>query len=915
MKKSVSRLLSSVGVTLVMVSSGAFAQETTSENANDADSSEIVVTGTLIRGAPPVGTNQVQLGADAIQEIAPVATNDILASLPQVTNYFNRLPNADLGVSVSNIQIARPNIRNISRNASSSSGTLVLVNGHRIASAGVTTSSPDPDMVPVGAIQRVDVNTEGGSATYGADAVAGVINFITLKRFDGLKVDGHYGFADDYWQRDASVTAGKSWDGGSAWISYSYSENDALFGRDRDYIRFLNYSAQPYVGNDRQCATPNFAVTTTLDANGAVLSSLPISFSRCDNIQDKALVPYAERHGAMAGLTQSFGDSTTLDAHAYYSRRKTNSPLNYTASTPVNGNNPWAASVALPPGTVIGPGTITFPGFGTFPTTTSATVDFNLNPLLGPSTADNTTFVEGWGFDAELTQEFGKDWRVRGLFNYSGSDSNYHAPQISQQRLVAASAPAALLTQAQAFNPFDVTLNSPTLIADLLDNEIAGRSKDKLLQLRLIADGALFAMPGGDVKVAVGAEYMHDTYQTAIVANVRLNVLDSTPLTKYKRQVKSVFGEIQVPLISDGNGGSMLTVAGSGRYDHYSDFGGTFNPKIGVNFRPASWIGFRGNWGKSFNAPTPGDQLGDVNSNIQQFPGGYYPPGVTPPASAHFALVVQGSVTGLRPQKAETWSAGVDLDPMDGLRISANYYDVNFTDQLSLPSFFSQIYIDNPDAALYNATGLTDADIAAFFNGRPGFNPNLQAQLTSILASANRPIVNLVDLRTSNYGSLRVKGADFFINYQRKTGFGGLDFSLAGNHQFSRKQAASPTAAVVDVLAQNTPKWFLQSTLGADIGNLRGQLSWNYTDGYDIVPTTSVPVQTKVDSFSTVDLFLRYNVPAESGILRDLSFTFNVKNLFDQDPPVLLRSNINENGFANGFTLGRMFVFGVSKKF
>ena len=125
----------------------------------------------------------------------------------------------------------------------------------------------------------------------------------------------------------------------------------------------------------------------------------------------------------------------------------------------------------------------------------------------------------------------------------------------------------------------------------------------------------------------------------------------------------------------------------------------------------------------------------------------------------------------------------------------------------------------------------------------------------------------------------------------------------------------SPTSAVSDVLATENPKLFLQTTLGASIGRLRAQATWNHTNGYSILPTTSVPVQDHVGAFNTVNLFFKYDVPAESGILRDLSFTLNVNNVFDQNPPILRRNNPNENGFANGFTLGRLFIFGVSKKF
>ena len=192
-------------------------------SAQEADEAtearEIVVTGSNIRGAEQVGAAPITLGAARLDEIGATSSNELLASIPQVTNYFNRVPVSDLAIAVNQILVSRPNLRNISPNNASSSATLILVDGHRIASVGVNQASIDPDLIPTGAIERVDVVTEGGSAIYGADAVAGVINFVTLKRFDGVKVNGSYGFAKNYWQWDAGITAGKDWGSGSAYVS------------------------------------------------------------------------------------------------------------------------------------------------------------------------------------------------------------------------------------------------------------------------------------------------------------------------------------------------------------------------------------------------------------------------------------------------------------------------------------------------------------------------------------------------------------------------------------------------------------------------------------------------------------------------------------------------------------------------
>ncbi len=198
----------------------AAAQESSADPQSiDASKDDIVVTGTLIRGAAPVGQTVISVGPAQAQAQGAATSNEILATIPQITNLFSTVPNSRLGVAAIQIQVVRPNLRNLSPETGSSASTLVLFDGHRLAGAGVTQSSVDPDIMPQGAIERVEVVTDGGSATYGADAVGGVINFVTRKRYDGVKVDARYGFGDDYWTTDANIIAGRDWGSGSLYAA------------------------------------------------------------------------------------------------------------------------------------------------------------------------------------------------------------------------------------------------------------------------------------------------------------------------------------------------------------------------------------------------------------------------------------------------------------------------------------------------------------------------------------------------------------------------------------------------------------------------------------------------------------------------------------------------------------------------
>jgi iron complex outermembrane receptor protein len=354
------------------------------------------------------------------------------------------------------------------------------------------------------------------------------------------------------------------------------------------------------------------------------------------------------------------------------------------------------------------------------------------------------------------------------------------------------------------------------------------------------------------------------------------------------------------------------TGAAQGRYDDYSDFGHTFNPKLGATFKVVEGLSIRGNWGTSFTAPTPLDQLGSLQNTISAYPFVAFtrPGDSTAPGS--YTLGLQGSVPGLKPQKAHTWSVGFDATPsiIPGLRASFSYYHVNFRDILSTPVVNSQIFANYPSNITTNVAGLSAAQLLAF----EALAPNGAAVIAPLIGT--RTVYEFVDFRTANFGVLKVSGLDMSASYQHPASFGGFDLAANANYQLKRDSQVSPTSSVVDQLAaDNGPRLQLQVIGGVNIGGLRAQATWNHSGGYNITPTLSVPVQNHIGVFNVVNLFFKYDIKNDSKLLQDLSFTLNVNNVFDAAPPVSYLTGPADNGYANGFTLGRMFVIGAAKKF
>lgn len=206
-----------------------------------------------------------------------------------------------------------------------------------------------------------------------------------------------------------------------------------------------------------------------------------------------------------------------------------------------------------------------------------------------------------------------------------------------------------------------------------------------------------------------------------------------------------------------------------------------------------------------------------------------------------------------------------------------------------------------------NPNGLTADQLRAF----AALAPNGSSVIEPLIAG-NVGVYEAVLFLVGNYGTLEVDGLDFQANYRHDTGFGGIDASVAGNYTLNRDSRIGPGSPSIDLLEFNTSRLQLQAALGADIGNFRGQVTLNHTSGFDVERSATLP-QDHVGDFNTVNVFLKYTVPGESMLLKDLSFTLNVNNVFDQDPPLYKLST--GNGYTNGFTLGRLVMLGVSKKF
>lgn len=871
----------------------AMAQEKGS--ADEDSSKDIVVTGTLLRNVAPAGAQPITLTPQAIQATGAVSTDQLLATIPQLSS-FGQLQTVNAGGT--QLTVNRINIRNLPQGVGGGSPTLILLDGHRLVGAGVKQSYPDPDVIPPALIQRVDVVPDGGSATYGSDAIGGVINFVTRNSFDGIEAGIRQGFGADYSSTDVNFTAGKTWSTGSAFVGYNFSRHSAVYGNDRDYIQNINYTTGLRTG--LSCTPGNVVIGGANPGTYAVVGGNSLTRSNanlCDSGDNKTLYPKETRHSVMAGFRQELSDSFEFEIKGYYSNRHTTSD-----------SGPLGSSANL---TTANPNYVSAGGVNA---AAAQTVYFDFAAVGGREVID--TKLWSFGITPTFTWKLGHDWQVQAFYNYGQSKTTANDPILNNTALGAG-------ITAGTINPYNIAASNSGALAQVLNYTNYGIGKDTMHNAKITFDGPLFKLPGGDARVAIGGEYLSEKYSGVVKSDTIQNVAIA-PLSTGSRNVKSAFVELNLPLIGPDNGISFihsLSIAAAERYDSYSDFGGNWAPSLGVTLKPVEWIGLRARWNKSFQAPAV-VQLAQASAPTvgvnPAFIVPFVPLLVNPavPFNNGPIVSVQGTVSRLEPQKARDYNLGFDISPpfIEGLNLHFTYFNIVYSGQIGTPPLgFGQFYGISTFTPLYIMTP-TIAQLQTFLAASGASATDITNAVASVNAQGGNAYV-VADVRARNLGISKVHGYDFSFDYSRPVSFGTIYANFSASLSKQAINAADGVNFGVNQAGLDGSDFNFVTRVGANVGdNFRGQLTWNHLDGYNL----SVPAQlnqTKVGSFNTFDVFMQYDVKREN--LPPITLSLGVNNVFDKAPPIYraVSAGSGLGGFANGSTVGRVVQLGASVKF
>ncbi|CAN5203430.1 TonB-dependent receptor [soil metagenome] len=881
-------------------------QTVAAADAQEVTALEEVVVGSHIRGVKDGPSPVIVLGREDIDRGGYATVADALTSLPQAfggTTADDVLMVGSDPTSTNSGFSTAVNLRGLGADA-----TLVLINGRRMAGAGLMGDFSDVSMIPLSAVARIEVLTDGASALYGSDAVGGVVNVVMRDRFDGVETRARIGGSTrgDLGQYEVAQTFGKSWSSGSVLVSAEFQRRNSLAAAARDYT--ANVDLRPLGGTDHRLfysqpgtvltvdpvtfsLVPSYAIPAGQDGTHLTPSSFLAGQKNLSNYREGSdILPTQERGSLYFAASQDVGQHITLNAEVRYSDRRF-STIGYAplAALTVTNKNPYFVSPNGASSNYIAYSLANETGG-----TRSAGEVQSRSLTLGAKVDLPASWqLDLYGLHAE---ELGS-YRASGLLN---------STFLNEALGSTADNPATAYSAARDgyFNPFIGTgRNNATVLAFVTQGYQLTQTVGRLDAASVAADGPLWRLPAGAIRLAVGAQLRTEGLKNSGWAWSSGLTPNRTAPRRGDRTVGSLYAEVRAPLFGDAYrlpGLERLELSAAVRTEHYEGGLQSTVPKFGVIWSPITDWTMKGTYGRSFRAPSLGE-LTDAQKAS--------PTNLTVNGANVLTLLLIGGNPNLRPETARSWSAGLEYAPAahPELRLAATVFDTKFQQRIGQP-------------ALNNlSTVLTASDLAPFRQFiTPASNTADLALVQSYLKLSTSASASLyppqaynaiADARYVNTGTFAVRGLDLTGSYRLKAHndpvvlSGNLSWLMSYSRQITTAARKTELVGTVenpaDLRARISAAW----THGA----LTSTLSLNHTGDLYTNAGLRLPSQT------TTDLQLQYVSPAKDGPLRGLNLALTVQNLFDIDPPFYDSPQAVGFDAANYDVMGRVVALQLTK--
>jgi len=958
-------------------------------NAQNAvsDVETVTVTGTSIRGAAPVGSNVITVDQEAMRTSGAVNAEQLLNTVTAISTSGG----PPQGVNVNSG--FQPQIHQLAGSVSNS--TLAVVNGMRFAGQGGNALA-DPNTIPTVALERVEVLADGASSIYGSDAVAGVVNYITRKNFQGIELSAQVGYADSYSSGTGSILFGHTWENGSVMVAASYTSQSALLGADRPLLAMGDYT--PLGGNNfiEVFGCPTAAIT--VPGNTGVFLS-PSSTTTVPNTQASRncnLQPYGDalpqsvRRNVLMQVSQDIGTRLSASLMVNYNELDQSYRMrpgvitaNTTAFGPTSGKggqiNPFYQAPAGSPGSTVSQTVNWVDLMGGGPNGNFYGSDANNEEVFYGQASLSYKLTDEWEIkvndafgvnrdDTASLNSFCNSCAILALNGTAQASGSTTTSDVAGSNIISLNSALTAANALDVWNPAGAANRTSTLIQkQLYSNNSRSETQNTFNQLRAEADGPLFDLPAGAVRVAAGGEWVN--YHQLAYSNGTLGIgvqSNGATIQQFysKRSVLSAYGEVNVPLVSPDMGIALvqrLTVDVSARYDKYSDVGPTFNPKYAVDWKVNDDVKLRANYSTSFVAAPVGvagdpSKGGEYSSGASLAPAFIVPIGTFPTvtqlpgcntaavAAAGFCTIGAGTLApgltrqygsalgGAKPQTGNGINIGADFSPtfLPGFVAHVTYFDQKYKGGVTAPNTtqITTIGVFNKLLTLCPG-GCTQAQIDAFT--RVPFGGTVSGSLPPVIYSLQNHDEN-------NVLNLAIQGMDLDARYDFPTDYGDFHIGDGLTQFFSFDQSAvgAPSFNVLGTSGFNSTfpsiAFHNRANFGWANDVLAADLFVNWTAAYRNVTNTSIHPTTvdangnlagggdHVSANVSLDLHVSYNFA--DGMFGGDQIYLDVQNLTDADPsfyngtskPSEVHSQAGENSFISN-PIGRIISVGFRAKF
>lgn len=946
-----------MAIGLALVAAPAFAQETPA--AEDAEASEeevIVVTGSRIARPNLELSSPVNvIGEDEIQYRQPTSIEDVLRQLP------GSVPGIGSAVNNGTNGTATFNLRGLGTNRN-----IILLNSRRVVPAGVT-GVVDLNILPIALLERSEVLTGGASSLYGADAIAGVLNFITKRDFSGAQLDANYGITEegDGQVFRADLTIGANFDDGrgNASVSIGYADTQPVLQGDRD-ISLVSLSSATGLEQGSPTAVPasiSFPIANSRfdPATGTIVPGFSnFNFNPLNVFQTPL-----ERFNIFAQARYEVSPAIEVFTEAFFARTDVQQriapsgaffntlriPLNNQFLTPAQALQLCTASVGITGGLPAGTDCTAAIASGTEITASVGRRFVEAGPRL--TNFVGTTYQLTGGARGDISSNI--QWEISGQFGRADFTNRQEGQGLlSRLQQSVRNCPAGSATGCTPINLFGPAGSITQEALDFLNVPTFSFVSATLgiVQGQISGDfGATSPWASEPITFAVGAEYRRNSASSGGdgVSTTPGEVLGAgAPALPIEGAFSSneYFIELNVPLISDRPFFHNLTVEGGYRYSDYTTTGGNSTYKFGGSWSPIEDIKFRSVYSRSVRAPNVNELFQPVFQGLNNFTtdpcqgsvamvtgrGANFPAlcqtqlaagqfGNVPAPAAGQIVQTTGGNPNLSPETADSFTVGFVVEPrfVPGLSITADYFDIDITDAISAPSVSDAI------GNCFSATNTNPLN--------PGCTLIQRNPLTGGLSGPTDGSFTGVTLPTTNDGVIETNGFDIGLNYQNDFGLvrltvnGSLTYTLntlfqASPISINRQCVGFFSVACSGATPPGNPQpelqWNLRTTVGFGEGTDVSVL-WRHLGGVDVepvaptpqvfggVPTTGGPATVFAD-FRSISAFDYFDLSVRQSILENVQLTFTVQNLFDRDPP-LVGNTIGGTGPNSGNTFPSVY--------